>query len=271
MRLDIRIAQDGLTASREKARALIMAGEVYVNGKKADKAGMDVSETAEITVKAAAMPYVSRGGLKLEKAIAAYPISLTGCVAADIGASTGGFTDCMLQNGAKKVYAIDVGYGQLDWKLRNDVRVVVMERTNARNMEPAWFQEPLDFASIDVSFISLRLILPPLFHCLREGGSVAALIKPQFEAGRGEVGKNGVVREAEIHRAVCENIVQFARDTGYMAQGLTYSPITGPKGNIEFLVYLEKPGNGVNPQEASGVIDIKTVVLQAHTSLQMNK
>ncbi|MDD3920191.1 MAG: TlyA family RNA methyltransferase [Eubacteriales bacterium] len=269
MRLDVRMAQDGLAVSREKARAVIMAGEVLVNGKKAEKAGMEVPDAAVITVKANPIPYVSRGGLKLEKAMATYPICLNGSIAADIGASTGGFTDCMLQNGAKKVYAIDVGYGQLDWTLRNDSRVVVMERTNARNMEPDWFQEELDFASIDVSFISLRLMLPPLYRCLKNGGTVVALIKPQFEAGRSEVGKNGVVHKEETHISVCERILQFAQDTGYTVLGLTFSPITGPKGNIEFLAYLQKNENSHHMEEQG--IDVKTIVLTAHREIDVHK
>lgn len=231
----------GLAVSREKARALIMAGKVSVNGRQADKAGMPVSEQASVCVMDDPVPFVSRGGLKLQKAVQAFQMDIDGLVAADIGASTGGFTDCMLQQGAKKVYAVDVGYGQLDWRLRNDERVVVMERTNARNMQPDWFAESLEFASIDVSFISLRLILPPLNDCLRIGAQVVALIKPQFEAGRSEVGKHhGVVHDPAVHRSVCATVLEHARTVGYDIKGLSFSPITGPKGNIEFLALLEK-------------------------------
>ena len=239
-RLDVYLAENSLAKSREQARALIMAGRVSVNGTKADKAGTFVSETDQITVKEDAIPFVSRGGLKLEKAVTVFPISLEGQVCADIGASTGGFTDCMLQHGAKQVYAIDVGYGQLDWNLRNDPRVKVMERTNARYMEPAWFESPLDFASIDVSFISLDKILPPLFRCLCENGQVAALIKPQFEAGKGKIGKHGVVSDSQVHCEVCNKVLAFAAKAGFTIGGLSFSPIKGPKGNIEFLLWLKK-------------------------------
>ncbi len=240
VRLDIEMVQRGLCPSREKARALILAGEVRVNGMKAEKAGQEIPSDAEITVIEDAIPFVSRGGLKLDKAVKTFPIDLDGRVCADIGASTGGFTDVMLKNGAKHVYSIDVGYGQLDWSLRNDPRVTVMERTNARFMVPDWFREPITFASIDVSFISLRLILPPLFPCLQDGGEVVALIKPQFEAGRSEIGKNGVVRDAAVHERVIREMIAFADEIGFCVSGLSYSPITGPKGNIEFLLYMQK-------------------------------
>lgn len=238
------MAENGLAKSRENARALIMAGQVYVAGRKAEKAGEMIGEGDAITVREDPIPFVSRGGLKLDKALRVFPITLTGRVAADIGASTGGFTDCMLKNGAAKVYALDVGYGQLDWSLRNDARVVVRERTNARYMEPAWYDEALDFASIDVSFISLDKILPPLFQCLKEGGEVVALIKPQFEAGRGKVGKHGVVSDRAVHLDVIRTVIGFARDCGYGIAGLSFSPIRGPKGNIEFLLWLKKPSAG---------------------------
>ena len=240
VRLDMEMVRRGLAPSRERARAEIMAGEVRVDGVPARKAGQEIAETSEIVVVGSAIPFVSRGGLKLDKSLRVFPISLTGRVCADIGASTGGFTDVMLQTGASRVYAIDVGYGQLDWSLRNDPRVTVMERTNARNMTPEWFSEPISFASIDVSFISLRLILPPLFHCLSEDGEVVALIKPQFEAGRGEVGKNGVVRDQAVHSRVCREIMSFASNLGFSVKGLSFSPITGPKGNMEFLLYMQK-------------------------------
>ena len=258
-RLDVAMVAKGLAQSREKARALIaaassyvparearaliMAGVVYVEGARADKAGMPVGDAVSIEVRENPIPFVSRGGLKLQKALEVFPIRLEGVTAADIGASTGGFTDCMLQHGAKHVYSIDVGYGQLDWSLRNDPRVTVMERTNARYMEEEWFQEAPSFASIDVSFISLQLMLPPLYDCLTENGEIVALIKPQFEAGRSEVGKNGVVRDAKVHADVCRRMVDFALATGYHVRGLSYSPITGPKGNIEFLLYITKEPN----------------------------
>ena len=222
VRLDVEMVNRSLCPSREKARALILAGEVRVNGMRAEKAGQEVAVDAEITVVEDAIPFVSRGGLKLDKAIHTFPIDLTDRVCADIGASTGGFTDVMLKNGAKHVYSIDVGYGQLDWSLRNDPRVTVMERTNARFMEPSWFPEPISFASIDVSFISLRLILPPLFACLPEGGETVALIKPQFEAGRSEIGKNGVVRDAEVHKRVIREIAAFSESIGFTVKGLSF-------------------------------------------------
>lgn len=241
-RLDILIAQRGLAESREKARALIMEGAVAVDGLRADKAGMPVNTEAVIEIKESALPFVSRGGLKLQRALKVFPLDLTGRICADIGASTGGFTDCMLQQGASHVYAVDVGYGQLHWKLRNDPRVSVMERKNARFLAPDWFDAVPSFASIDVSFISLKLILPPLKECLTDGGEVVALIKPQFEAGRNEIGKNGVVRDQKTHISVIEKTIAFSKEAGYNVLGLDYSPITGPKGNIEFLLYLSADG-----------------------------
>ncbi len=239
-RLDMYLTEHGLVSSREKARAVIMAGEVYVNEQKADKAGQMVSETDAVEVRADSLRYVSRGGLKLEKAMTAFPISLQGAVCMDIGASTGGFTDCMLQNGAAKVYAIDVGYGQLAWSLRTDDRVVNLERTNIRYVTEKEVPENPDFASIDVSFISLRLVLPVAFERLREGGEVVCLIKPQFEAGREKVGKGGVVRDKETHREVIENVITFAKEMGFAVLGLEFSPVKGPKGNIEYLLFLKK-------------------------------
>ena len=268
MRLDIYMTEKGLTQSREKARALIMAGKVTVNGKLADKPGTDMKEGATISIAEDPVPFVSRGGLKLQKAIDTFQLHLQALTAADIGASTGGFTDCMLQHGVQKVYAIDVGYGQLDWRLRNDPRVVVMERKNARNMQPDWFEEPLGFASIDVSFISLRLMLPPLNACLQEGAYVAALIKPQFEAGRAEVGKHGVVRDAGVHLSVCTSILEYACNCGYDVRDLSYSPITGPKGNIEFLAMLQKSATPRGNILLSTPDFIKDVVAQAHQSLK---
>ncbi|MBQ7278028.1 MAG: TlyA family RNA methyltransferase [Clostridia bacterium] len=260
-RLDVYMAEAGLAPSREKARAMIMAGEVFVNGQKADKAGQEVRPEDQVSLHEDPVPFVSRGGLKLDKALKVFPLTLQGKTCLDVGASTGGFTDCMLQNGARHVCALDVGYGQLDWKLRNDPRVTVMERMNARYMEPAWFPGPFDFASIDVSFISLQLILPPLRECLRPKGQVVALIKPQFEAGRGQVGKNGVVRDREVHTDVCIKIMSFAQTAGYKVLDLSYSPITGPKGNIEFLLFLEKQGDSAQDapwdlrQKAAQIVD----------------
>jgi len=242
VRLDVEMVARGLCPSREKARALILAGEVRVNGVRAEKAGQEIPGDAEVIVIEDAIPFVSRGGLKLDKAVKTFPIDLYDRVCADIGASTGGFTDVMLKNGAKHVYSIDVGYGQLDWSLRNDPRVTVMERTNARFMTADWFSEPVTFASIDVSFISLRLILPPLYESMADTGEVVALIKPQFEAGRAEIGKNGVVRDAAVHERVIREMLAFADQTGFTVSGLSFSPITGPKGNIEFLLYMQKSG-----------------------------
>ena len=239
-RLDVLLVKQGLAPSREKAKAIIMSGNVFVAGQREDKAGSVFDEAAVITVKENPLKYVSRGGLKLEKAMQCFPISLTECVCMDIGASTGGFTDCMLQNGAAKVYAVDVGHGQLAWKLRNDERVVCMEKTNFRYMTPSDIQEKLDFASVDVSFISLTKILIPARNLLKENGRMVCLIKPQFEAGRDKVGKKGVVREPEIHREVIARILDFADLAGFLVQGLSYSPVKGPEGNIEYLVFLEK-------------------------------
>ena len=239
-RLDVYLTEQGLVSSREKARAVIMAGEVYVNDQKADKAGQTVSETDTVEVRADSLRYVSRGGLKLEKAMAHFPISLTGKICMDIGASTGGFTDCMLQNGASKVYAIDVGYGQLAWSLRTDERVVNLERTNIRYVTENEVPEPIDFASVDVSFISLKLVLPVAYERLRDGGEMVCLIKPQFEAGREKVGKGGVVRDKETHIEVIENVVTFAREIGFSVLELDFSPVKGPKGNIEYLLYISK-------------------------------
>ena len=264
VRLDVEMVKRGLSPSREKARAEIMAGEVRVNGIRADKAGQEIPEDAEIVIVGEAVPFVSRGGLKLDKAVKVFSLNLEGRVCADIGASTGGFTDVMLQNGASHVYAIDVGYGQLDWKLRNDERVTVMERTNARNMIPDWFDRKITFASIDVSFISLRLILPPLYQCLEEEGEAVALIKPQFEAGRHEVGKNGVIRDCSVHTRVCEEIMRFAADTGYTVKDLSYSPITGPKGNIEFLLYIQKSGTKNIPDDSDFMELAKKTADSAH-------
>ncbi|MBE7063214.1 MAG: TlyA family RNA methyltransferase [Ruminococcaceae bacterium] len=261
-RLDVYLTENGLVASREKARAVIMAGEVYINEQKADKAGQMVSETDAVEVRADSLRYVSRGGLKLEKAMTAFPISLQDAVCMDIGASTGGFTDCMLQNGAAKVYSIDVGYGQLAWSLRTDERVVNLERTNIRYVTENEVPEPIDFASVDVSFISLRLVLPVAFERLRDGGEVVCLIKPQFEAGREKVGKGGVVRDKETHIEVIQNVISFARETGFAVLGLEFSPVKGPKGNIEYLLYLSKS------DKESADVPVTETVDRAHLEAQ---
>lgn len=240
MRLDALLVQKGLVSGRDKAKALIMAGDVFVDGQRETKAGTQVSEQSELVVKAEPLAYVSRGGLKLEKAVQVFNVSLTDKICMDIGASTGGFTDCMLQGGAKKVYAVDVGYGQLAWELRQNPKVVVMERTNIRYVTKEEVPEPLDFVGIDVSFISLALVLPVAYLLLKEQGQVVCLIKPQFEAGRDKVGKRGVVREKSTHRQVIEAVLATAKSLGFSMLGLDFSPITGPEGNIEYLLYLEK-------------------------------
>ncbi len=242
-RLDVILVRQGYAASREKAKALLMAGNVFVDNQREDKAGTLFDESKiKIEVKGRPLPYVSRGGLKLERALGQFPIVLQDKVCMDIGASTGGFTDCMLQNGAGKVYAIDVGHGQLDWKLRNDERVVCMEKTNFRYVTDENIGEPIDFASVDVSFISLTKILIPARKLLRQGGEMVCLIKPQFEAGRDKVGKKGVVRDRSVHIEVVRRIVDYADMIGFSVKGLTYSPIKGPEGNIEYLMWLEKRG-----------------------------
>lgn len=241
-RLDTALFELGFCESRSKASAMIMSGSVYVNGQKETKAGYTVKPTDKIELKGKQMPYVSRGGYKLEKAMQSFPIILENCICMDIGASTGGFTDCMLQNGAEKVYSIDVGYGQLAWKLRTDERVINLERTNFRYLTKDTVTDEIDFASIDVSFISLKLILPVLFGFLKQGGKCVALIKPQFEAGRDKVGKKGVVRDLSTHIEVIDSIVGFALETGFSVLGLTFSPIKGPEGNIEYLIFLSKDG-----------------------------
>ncbi len=264
-RLDVLLTERGLCESRQKAQATIMAGLVFVEDQRSDKPGTPVAEDANVEVRGHALRYVSRGGLKLEKAMATFPITLEGKICADIGASTGGFTDCMLQKGAAKVYAVDVGYGQLDWKLRSDPRVVCLERTNARYLTREVIPEALDFASIDVSFISLKLIFPALYALLRDGGEVACLIKPQFEAGREKVGKKGVVRDPKVHLEVLESFLAFVPGAGYTVMGLDYSPIKGPEGNIEYLGYLRK-GNHDAPQ-----LDPAAVVAQSHGALAHGK
>lgn len=240
-RLDIILVNQGYAPSREKAKAIIMSGNVYVNGQKEDKAGTAFDESKiRLEVRGSSLKYVSRGGLKLEKAMEQWQFDLQGCICMDIGASTGGFTDCMLQNGAAKVYSVDVGHGQLAWKLRNDERVVCMEQTNFRYMVREDIQDDLDFASVDVSFISLTKILIPARNLLKVGGQMVCLIKPQFEAGREKVGKNGVVREPKIHEEVIHKVIDYADSIGFAVLHLEYSPIKGPEGNIEYLVHLKK-------------------------------
>lgn len=239
-RLDVILVEKGFFQSREKAKSAIMAGIVYVDGQRIDKAGTAVSDTSEFFVKEDICPYVSRGGLKLEKALKEFVFQLEGAVCADIGASTGGFTDCMLQKGAVKVFAIDVGYGQLDWKLRNDERVVNMEKTNIRHLDLETVDKDIDFISIDVSFISLKLVLPVASKMLSQDGSIVCLVKPQFEAGREQVGKKGIVRDINVHKEVIRKVIGYARDNGLYPHGLTFSPVTGAKGNIEYLLHLKK-------------------------------
>ena len=240
-RLDVILVKQGFAPSREKAKAILMAGEVFVDGQREDKAGTTFDESKiHIEVKGSTLKYVSRGGLKLEKAMAQFPITLDHAICMDIGASTGGFTDCMLQSGADKVYAVDVGFGQLAWKLRSDERVVCMEKTNFRYVTPEDIGETIDFASVDVSFISLTKILLPARNLLREQGCMVCLIKPQFEAGREKVGKKGVVREPKVHTEVIHKVIDFADVIGFKVKGLTYSPIKGPEGNIEYLLFIEK-------------------------------
>ena len=257
-RLDVLLVKQGLAESREKAKAVIMAGEVFVQGQREDKAGAMFDETkVQITVKGSSLKYVSRGGLKLEKAMANFPIVLTDKVCMDIGASTGGFTDCMLQNGAQKVYSVDVGHGQLAWKLRQDERVVCMEKTNFRYLTREQIADDLDFASVDVSFISLTKILLPARRLLKTGGQMVCLIKPQFEAGREKVGKKGVVREKSVHREVIAKVMDFADLLQFEVLGLTWSPIKGPEGNIEYLIFLQKKDGGAVPeteQEAEALL-----------------
>ncbi len=270
-RLDVLLVKKGLAPSREKAKAVIMAGSVYVDGQKEDKAGSVFDEeSAQIEVRGHALPYVSRGGLKLEKALKVFPITLTDKICMDIGASTGGFTDCMLQNGAAKVYSVDVGYGQLDWKLRQDDRVVCMEKTNFRYMTPEDIPDVLDFASVDVSFISLDKILTPAYALLKEQGEMVALIKPQFEAGREKVGKKGVVRDPKVHEEVISRIVRHADEVSFEVLDLSYSPIRGPEGNIEYLIHLRKnPERTVYP-DILAVFEkkIKEIVEEAHQELE---
>ena len=261
-RLDVMMTERALAESRQKAQAIIMAGQVYVNGQKVDKAGAPVAEDAKIEVRGKTLAYVSRGGLKLEKAVKRWPIDLKGATCADIGSSTGGFTDCMLQQGAEKVYAVDSGYNQLDWRLRSDSRVVCMERTNARYLDKEQIPDELDFFSVDVSFISLRIILPPMRPLIKEEGEAVCLIKPQFEAGKEKVGKKGVVRDPAVHLEVLENFLTHAKDAGFTVKDITFSPIKGPEGNIEYLGYLSAQSG------PSYEGDLKELVRQSHESLK---
>ena len=255
-RLDVLLTERMFAETRSKAQAIIMSGNVYVNGQKADKPGISYEETVEIEVKGAVCPYVSRGGLKLEKALRDFGVDPTGFVCSDSGCSTGGFTDCLLQQGAKKVFAIDVGYGQLDWKIRSDERVVVMERTNIRYVTPEDLGEPLDLSVIDVSFIGLEIVLPTIKNLLKPTGQVLCLIKPQFEAGKENVGKKGVVREPKVHKMVLDNFVSLVHGLGFKILGLTFSPVKGPEGNIEFLGHLSLDDvEGIQPDTAQVVAD----------------
>ena len=261
-RLDVLLTEQGYAETRSKAQAIIMSGQVYVDGQKADKPGISYEDTVSIEVRGETCPYVSRGGWKLEKALRHFNVDPTGYVCSDSGASTGGFTDCLLQQGAKKVFAIDVGYGQLDWKIRSDDRVVVMERTNIRYVTPEQLGEQLDISVIDVSFISLKIVLPTIKSLLKPSGQVLCLIKPQFEAGREKVGKKGVVRDAATHKEVLDDFVALAAELNFTILGLTFSPVKGPEGNIEFLGHLTLAAQeGMTPDTAD-------VVRQAHDALR---
>ena len=266
-RLDIMMVEQGLAPSREKAKAYIMAGEVYVNGQKEDKAGSMFAETVKLEVRGKTLPYVSRGGLKLEKAMKNFGVELEGKVCMDVGASTGGFTDCMLQNGAVKVYSVDVGHGQLDWKLRNDERVVCMEKTNIRYVTPEDIEEPVDFSSIDVSFISLTKVLLPVRNLLSQDGQIVCLIKPQFEAGREQVGKKGVVREPRVHEEVIQMVMNYALSLGFHILGIDHSPIRGPEGNIEYLLYMENDNRELVTIDEKQKEAVKVLVAHAHEVL----
>lgn len=262
-RLDVAVFEQGYAPSREKAKALIMAGIVYVNNQKVDKAGFELKEGDVLEVRGKTLQYVSRGGLKLEKAMQEFPITLEGKICMDVGASTGGFTDCMLQNGAVKVYSVDVGYGQLAWKLRTDERVVNLERTNFRYATREQIPDEIDFASVDVSFISLKHILPNLNTLLAPDGQAVCLIKPQFEAGKEKVGKKGVVRDLNVHLEVVENVINLAVENGFSVMGLQFSPIKGPEGNIEYLIYLNKSSTPI----VSENVNAKELVNMSHTEL----
>lgn len=265
-RLDLLLVQRQLAASREKAKAIIMSGNVYVNGQKEDKAGSTFDEKSDIEVRGNTLKYVSRGGLKLEKAMSHFDITLDGKVCMDVGSSTGGFTDCMLQNGAVKVYAVDVGHGQLDWKLRQDERVICMEKTNIRYVEPENIEELVEFSSIDVSFISLTKVLLPVRNLLTDNGQIACLIKPQFEAGREKVGKKGVVRDSKVHEEVIHKVIAYAVSISFEVLGLEFSPIKGPEGNIEYLLYLQKQPEGTLWEQIP--FSVEEIVKEAHKKLE---
>lgn len=256
-RLDVYLTENKMVASRSAAQSIIMAGEVYINNQKASKAGETVTGEEKIEIRSKTLKYVSRGGLKLEKAMESFKLSLDGKICMDIGASTGGFTDCMLQNGAEKVYSVDVGYGQLAWKLRQDERVINMERTNIRYLSDDQINETPSFFSVDVSFISLKLVLPVAYRLSADDCSGVCLIKPQFEAGRDKVGKKGVVRDKSVHYEVIKKVLDFTREIGFVILGLDYSPIKGPEGNIEYLMYISKKGEDISP-------DITEIVEKSH-------
>ena len=262
-RLDCIVVEKGLAESREKAKALIMEGKIYVNNQKSDKAGTFYKDDIKVELRGKAMPYVSRGGYKLAKAIKIFPIDLRDKICMDIGASTGGFTDCMLQNGAKKVYSIDVGYGQLAWKLRTAPKVINLERTNIRYITDEQIKDPIDFFSVDVSFISLCLVLPAAYKFMKDNAQAVCLIKPQFEAGKENVGKKGVVRDPKVHEDVINKIINFSYENGFNILGLDFSPIKGPEGNIEYLLYIEKSNNKKHKDD----IDVKKLVKDSHIIL----
>lgn len=264
-RLDVLLVKHGLAPSREKAKAIIMCGNVFINNQREDKAGSSFDiEKSQIEIRGKKSPYVSRGGLKLEKAMKVFPITVEKKTCMDIGSSTGGFTDCMLQNGASKVYAVDVGHGQLAWKLRTDERVICMEKTNFRYMVPEDIEEKLDFASVDVSFISLTKILEPAYFLLKEEAEMVCLIKPQFEAGREKVGKKGVIRDPKVHEEVIEKIVEFVQDINFKVLGIDFSPVRGPEGNIEYLLYIKKM---INVEKIDYKEKIQILVQQSHDEL----
>ncbi len=263
IRLDVAVFEGGYAPSREKAKAIIMAGQVYVNNQKADKAGIMINPEDKLEVRGNSLKYVSRGGLKLEKAMKEFPIELDSKICMDVGASTGGFTDCMLQNGAIRVYSIDVGYGQLAWKLRTDERVINLERTNFRYVTAEQVKDKIDFSSVDVSFISLKQILPVLNNLLNDCGSAVCLIKPQFEAGKDKVGKKGVVRDMAVHLEVVENVIEMCISNGFSVEGLSFSPIKGPEGNIEYLIYIKKSDEPI----VSSSVNANEIVNHSHSEL----
>jgi 23S rRNA (cytidine1920-2'-O)/16S rRNA (cytidine1409-2'-O)-methyltransferase len=263
-RLDVLLVNRGLATSREKAKAVIMSGNVYVDGQKEDKAGQSFPDSVNIEVRGTTLKYVSRGGLKLEKAMECFDVEPDGKVCMDVGSSTGGFTDCMLQNGAVRVYAVDVGHGQLDWKLRNDPRVVCMEKTNIRYVTPEDIDDKIQLSSIDVSFISLTKVLEPVKNLLDDEGEIVCLIKPQFEAGREKVGKHGVVRDPQVHREVIDKVIEYAVSIGFEVKNLEFSPVKGPEGNIEYLLHIRKHTEGIFEDIP---VDVEQIVASAHEAL----